>query len=293
MSRPTEVYEGDTLFLSRKVVENRHLLQPTKATCDLVGYMFVYWAQRYGEQLLALNVIGNHAHAGYGDPPADSPKLLCMAHHWIARILNQRYGRTGQYFFAPGPPRPARLLDVPTIESRLTYIVANAPNHGITPNSYSWPGLLFGPEQAGRTIRFPRPPELGRSKIFPPYVEYVVPPPDHLRHLSNEEIHDYFRELRLAFEAEQSRQRDGHFMGVQRALRRDPFSQPHKTKERGPKPFFIGSTPGNRAAAARARRLFLVEYDRRLRRFRDGERDSPWPSASWKLRKQYGLPPPA
>ena len=292
MTNPVGVYEGDTLMLSRKVTNDWHLLQPTPEIKKLVGYMYVYWAQRYRENVYGLNILGTHTHVGYDDPDGIWPKFLCMAHHWIARILNRRYGRTGQHFFAPGPPRPARLLDTKTVDSRLTYIVANAPGHGICADSYDWPGLLFGPEQVGEELTFERPPELKNSEIFPPDVTFVVPAPPHVRHLPDHEIGAHYRALRRKFEAEQYIKRDGCFMGVQRALGREPFERPHAVKTGGRKPFFIASSTHNRAAARKARASFLARYEARLKAFRDGDRTSNWPSATYKMRHQLGLPPP-
>lgn len=292
MTQPVEVYPGDTLLLTRKITEDWFLMKPTPELKALVGYMLVYWADRYDLELLAVIILGNHLHVLYRHRTARGPRFCQMAEHWIARIMNRRLSRTGYHFFAPGPCRPKRCITPADVENAADYVVTNATRHGLVERAYDWPGLLFGPEQAGETIPFARPPELSKSKVFPERLLCEVPVPDHLRHLSFPEVHQKFAKRRQAIEAVEFKKRDGKFMGVERAMTVPKFSRPKNPKRSLFHPFFGSCDPSALAEAKASRAIFIKSYAARLEQFRTGDRTSPWPPGTYKMRRTYGLPPP-
>lgn len=291
MTKPVEVFEGDTLMLTVKTVEDWYLLHPTYDVRHLVGYMAVYWAPKYDVEVLAIIILGNHIHIIYRHRTARGPLFCQMMLHWIARIMNQRLGRTGQKFFAPGPCRPMRCPTPADVENKLDYVVTNATQHGLTASS--WPGLLFGPELVGEVVRFKRPPELKKSETFTDdTLCYTVPAPFHLRHLADHEVHTKFRNRRHAIEAEEFKRRNGKFMGVDRAMALPRFSSPKNPKRSEFKPFFSSCSPKALAALKRSRAIFLASHKARLKRFREGDLQSDWSPGTYKMRRTYGLPPP-
>lgn len=292
MTDPVGVYEDDTLMLSRKVTEHWCLLRPTRETRALVGFMVLYWAERYGIEVLAIIVLSNHFHVVYRDPHGLSPAFTTQVDHWIARIMNRRLDRTGHAFFGPGPCRPLRCLDPDDVDRKLDYVVTNAVRHGLCPSSYSWPGLLFGPEDAGRSVEYPRPPELAGSNVFPRSVRVEILPPAHLRTAPLADVHRKFAALRKRLEEHVGTRRKGKFLGVRRAMTAPLFHRPKNPKNSGFKPFFVGRDPESRAAAAKTRAQFLVAYRACMKRFRDGARDIEWPPGTYKMRRCYALPPP-
>ena len=292
MTKPVEVYPGDTLMLTRKITEDWFLLKPTPEVIALVGYMLVYWADRFDVELLAVIILGNHLHVLYRHRTGCGPQFCQMAEHWIARIQNRRLDRTGYHFFAPGPCRPKRSMTPRDVENDADYVVCNATLHGLTAGAYAWPGLLFGPEQAGEQLPFYRPPELDRSDVFPAQLVYEVPAPFHLRHLPVEEVHKKFRKRRKAIEAQEARRRKGRFLGVERALTVPKFSRPKNPKRSEFHPFFGSCDPSALAAAGASRAIFIKSHQARLERFRAGDHTSDWPPGTYKMRRTYGLPPP-
>lgn len=293
MTQPVEVFPGDTLMLTVKSVEDWYLLKPTYEVRHLVGYMAVYWADVYDVEILAIIILGNHIHIIYRHRTGLGPLFCQMMLHWIARLMNQRLGRTGQKFFAPGPCRPMRCPTPKDVESKLDYVVTNATQHGLAPTAYAWPGLLFGPEQVGDDLHFKRPPELKNSKTFvDATLAYAVPAPFHLRHLDNSDVRAKFQARRKSIEAEESRRRRGNFMGVDAAMAVPRFGSPAKPKRSEFKPFFSSSCPRTLADAKRSRAVFLSSHKARLTRFREGDLTSDWPPGTYKMRRTYGLPPP-
>lgn len=280
MSNPAQVFENDVCFVSRKLALGLFFLKPTVATRRLVAFLALYWAQRYGIELLALNLLSNHFHLVARDPEGRMPDFLCMLDHWVARIMNHRLARTGLHFFAPGPPRPVRLLDEDAIFRKLTYTVANAVHHRICDHSYDWPGLIFGPEQVGQTVNAPRPPELRGSKIFPSNIRYTVPQALSRPHVAR------FRLERQRFERRAAQSKPA--IGVARAMQ-IPITHAIRPKP-GRKPFFATRDADLMAAARASRRTFLANYERCLDEFRNGNHEVEWPPGTFKMRRRYDLP---
>ena len=293
MTEPVEVFAGDTLMLTVKVVEDWFLLHPTYEVCHLVGYMAVYWSDPYDIEILAIIILSNHIHIIYRHRTGRGPLFCQMMLHWISRLMNERLGRTGQKFFAPGPCRPMRLRTPADVENELDYVVTNATQHGLTALAYDWPGLLFGPEQVGESLTFKRPPELKYSKAFKKAeLAYTVPAPFHMRDLPAHKVHEKFRLRREAIEAHEFKERDGEFTGVDKAMAVPKFSSPANPKRRPFKPFFTSCDPQALAAAKRSRAIFKKSHAARLERFRKGDLTSDWPPGTYKMRRTYGLPPP-
>ena len=204
-----------------------------------------------------------------------------------------RPGR-GNHRVEVGPLRlPAeRRLSPRDVENDADYVVTNATRHGLAERAYDWPGLLFGPEQAGETIPCYRPPELANSDVFPEMLLHEVPAPHHLRHLPPAAVHDKFRKRRKAIEAVEHAKRGGKFMGVERAMAVPTFSSPKSPKRSLFHPFFGSCDPQALADAKASRAIFIKSHEARLGRFRVGDRTSNWPPGTYKMRRTYGLPPP-
>lgn len=293
MTRPVEVYEGDSLLLTRKVTEDRFYLKPTPETADLVGFMAVYWAQRYGISLPAISLLSNHLHQTADDPKGIYPRFLQMFHHWIARVMNMRLGRTGHHFFGPGPPGKTRLLTPEATERKTTYVAANPTLHGIVRHSLEWAGSLWAPDQAGLRKVFRRPPELAQSRVFPPEVELIVPAPATDSNLTATEVRSKYRRLRNAAEAQKARElrrESKRFIGRHRAMKISVRYQPDEPKRGDLNPLFASKDAAALRAAVLTRQSFLKRHRNRLEASRRGERDIVWPPGTYQKFHLQGMP---
>ena len=72
MSKPRQVLAGKTRLLTRRVIERRYFMVPTKAVNQLIEYLLALGCKRYGIKLVAVYVASNHYHiqgSMIHDPP--------------------------------------------------------------------------------------------------------------------------------------------------------------------------------------------------------------------------------
>ena len=163
MSLPRRLLPGQTHSITRRVSERRFLLRPGPFVNGVVRYALARASQLNPRVALHGFVAeSNHTHANVTDTRTDGrrrsqlPAFFRCANRLIAAALNTRYGR-GENFWVPGSFDNTEIHNERSLEQQLLYLWTNPVKDGLVDRPEAWPGVMYLPEDFGRTIRVPKP----------------------------------------------------------------------------------------------------------------------------------------
>jgi hypothetical protein len=149
---------------TRRTLERRKFLNPRPGVRELVGYSLGRALElNPGVQLHAYVVSTSHPHALVTDRPVEGdasalPDFFRDHHSLTARAMNARLGRGGP-FWTTGSWDNVELHGQLTIEQQLLYAWTNPVKDGLCewPEEWAAAGLMFLPEDWGKTFTFRKP----------------------------------------------------------------------------------------------------------------------------------------
>jgi hypothetical protein len=290
MSLPTGVYFHSSLFLARKVSLGEFLLIPTREVLQLFEFIAIHYARRHEVNLWLLVLMSNHYHASADDPGANYPAFLRDFHAKFAVALVELLDRKGTLWMNR-PPARSRVPE-PHLQWRTALYAATNPSRaGICPDSSHWPGVIFTPEDCGKTRTVKRPKiveELWTS--FPESITYTVPVPACCANEPPESIRKRFGSARMLMDQTITKERGGEpFIGVRAALALPRTTTPGEIPDNGAAPRFI-ATPEVKEALWHERVEFLSAYRKAHGALREGDLVD-WPVGTWARRVYDKVPP--
>jgi REP element-mobilizing transposase RayT len=316
MTLPRLVLPDRTLLVTRRCFGRMFLLRPSPQVQAVFTYCLALAAEKYGIQVHAAIVLGNHWHAVLTDPRAALPEFLRWLHTNVAKALNVHH-RRGESFWAPGSYSAVHLGDAAAVLDKLAYVTTNAVAAGLVSTPSEWPGLRTLPEDVGvRVLEGARPGFFFRQpsedvdedagdgsararrrrqeparEPLPDRARIAVTVPPAFAHLPPDE----FRALLGRVVAERverlHRDRAGRpWLGAQAALLQHPFDSPGSTvPDGGLDPRIACRDKWRRIQLLETQVQFWRDYREALARYRHGERDAVFPEGTYWLRVQFGV----
>src|SRR5690606_12259327 len=90
---PRPVLPGATYLLTRRCIERRFLLRPSRQTNQIIEYCLAVASARTGVEAHAFCAMSNHVHAVVTDVHGRLPEFLQLFHRHVAVALNASLGR--------------------------------------------------------------------------------------------------------------------------------------------------------------------------------------------------------
>jgi REP element-mobilizing transposase RayT len=287
--QPRHVRPGVTYLLTRRCLERRFLLRPSRLTNQIVEYCLAVAADRSGMELHVFCAMSNHVHAVVTDVEGRLPDFLHHFHRNVAVALNASLGRT-ENVWAVGQTSAVELGDQWDVLEKMAYVVANPTAAGLVRSPQKWPGVITARLCESKTVR--RPKGFFRTNGNMPVsarLHYTVPA--QLRYLGERKVVELFfravsekvRAARAKAEAERR-----PFLGP-KAVLATAISKSAATEERlkGRNPRFAIRDGKLRRAAILRWRAFLLAYRDAFFRWRDGQREVRFPEGTWMMARVH------
>ena len=148
--------------LTRRTSGRRFLLQPGRRVNQILRYCLgVAQAKAPNLRLHAFLGHTNHTHGSVTDAPLESelPVFMRELNSLAARALNAHGGSGETLWSSPGSYDNVEVHDRETLEDQLLYLWTNPVKDGLVSRPEEWPGVLFLPEDFGRTFDVEKPDE--------------------------------------------------------------------------------------------------------------------------------------
>ncbi len=189
---------GQTHFVTRRTRGRSAFLQPTQAVNEIVLYALgVAQLRAPGVQLHAFTTEVTHHHDGITDSKGLSQLSVFYRefHSLTARALNAHYGRGENLWSQPGSYDNVEVHDCDSLEEQLLYVWTQPLKDGLSPIE-DWPGILFRPEDFGRSFVVRKPSSAFFGGRRPKGHEPTHPPVRraHRKRLANRLRHDRARQ---------------------------------------------------------------------------------------------------
>jgi len=163
MTYPRRYLPQQTHSVTRRVAGRCFLLRPDAFTNDVVRYAIGRASQlNPSVDLHAFVAESNHTHSNLTDTRVDDSQVSeisgffqCM-NRMIAAALNAHYGR-GENLWAPESFANTEVHGQRSIEQQLLYLWTNPVKDGLVERPEDWPGVIFLPEDFGRTFKVQKP----------------------------------------------------------------------------------------------------------------------------------------
>ncbi len=169
---------GQTHFVTRRCRARCAFLLPTPEVKAIVLYALGRAQQLApGVLLHALTLETTHTHDALTDSKGDSllPVFLRELHALSARALNAHYGR-GENLWRTESYDNVEVHTLPDLEEQILYAWCQPVQDGLTERPEDWPGVLFCPEDFGKSIVVKKPDEAFFGSRRPQGYEPSYPP---------------------------------------------------------------------------------------------------------------------
>ncbi len=286
---PRPVIPVKTYLLTRRCIERRFLLRPSKQTNQILEYCLAVAAERTGVDVHCFCAMSNHVHAVVTDVDGRLPEFLQFFHRHVAVAMNASLAR-GENFWAAQQASAVELGDAFDVLDKLAYVVANPTAAGLVKAPQQWPGVVT--RRLGERRVVDRPDVYFRTNGTMPEratLEYTVPPqlreldPGKPQRLFFSAVAGHVRAARTRMAAE-----GRTFIGAEAVLKqRLSRAAGSKEKLRGGSPRFAMRDRELRKLAKQRRRAFLSAYQDALARWREGVRDTRFPEGTWLMRRLH------
>jgi REP-associated tyrosine transposase len=287
MTMPRQVLPGSTYLVSRRCAQRECLLTPTEHTTAVFKFVLAVAARRYGIQLHAATVMGNHYHLVLTDPRAELPRFAQLLDSVVARALNASYGRW-ESFWAPASYSAVRLESPEDVLDKIVYTLANPVAAGLVAHGCEWPGLWSDPGRIGTGSEIVERPGgfFGEQGGMPARqaLTFTVPP----GFPSAAEFRAAVQEklgARERAKAESLASEGRRFVGARRVRMQRHTDRPvSEATRRGLNPRVAAQDKWRRMEALGRLGSFLEEYRVALARLQSGARDVVFPPGTYLLR---------
>lgn len=286
---PRPVLPGATYLLTRRCIERRFLLRPSRQTNQIIEYCLAVASARTGVEAHAFCAMSNHVHAVVTDVHGRLPEFLQLFHRHVAVALNASLGRK-ENVWAAHQTSVVELGDAQDVLDKLAYVVANPTAAGLVRSPQKWPGVIT--RRLGERWNVKRPADYFRTNGTMPEsasLQFTLPP--QLAHLGVAKANQLFFEV-LSFKVHAARKealtagRD--FLGAKQVLKTS-LSKAAATNEHSKTrvPRFAMRDPLRRRAAIARWKAFLLSYIEALHHWRHGDRAVRFPEGTWQMKRTH------
>jgi putative transposase len=262
MTMPRRVVAGVTYALTRRTLDRRFYLKPSRELNEVYLYALAHAQQKYDVGIHAFVAMSNHPHENVTDPNGVLPDFMRDLRREIALGAKQLYGIPANVWSAE-KPSAVELLGGKAELQKIVYTLLNPVRAGLVAHAAEWPGAISLP--GVREIEVRRPDMWfgdGRPEVL---TLKITPPPSWAG--SEDEWHVWLASELASGEDRIRRERaeqEAAFMGKQRVLMQHPFDRP-----RTPDDLVPGRNPslatGGDGALMRAAILELRQWRRAYR----------------------------
>ncbi len=295
MTAPRPRRPGTLYIVGRRTERRVHLFRPDDVTNREFLYCLGVALERTGVSLVAIMVMSNHYHLVLEDHHGSITKFTEMLNQLLTKTRQVSRGWTGRVFDAEGPSYVELLTPLAAVD-RIAYCLANPTAAGLVWSSADWPGLRTRVEDLGvAVIKVARPRGyFADDGDMPAEVELRLEMPQMLLHVYG--IKQARERIAAAVERheqvahEKAAKLRWKFAGVERVLKRSPYSRAKTLEERRElNPRYAGDVESIRAAVARDRE-FVRRYNAARERWLRDDTRVVWPDGTDALRRRYGVP---
>ncbi len=162
MSVSRRLVPGQIQFVTRRTSERRAFLKPDPQVNQILLYgLGVAQLRTPGLLLHAFTSEITHHHSALTDSPGVSQLSTFFGelHGMTARALNAHFGRGENFWSKPGSYDNTEVHDVEGLEEQLLYLWSQSVKDGLVESPEAWPGVLFMPEDFGKTFVVRKPDE--------------------------------------------------------------------------------------------------------------------------------------
>ena len=161
MTLPRHYLSRGVYAVSRRCLERKFLLKPTKKATELLRYLLAHCLKGKKVSLLAFAPQTNHYHVVLVDlsephEPSDIDRFFQHFNSLAARALNAHWGRS-DHLWSEGSYHPVEIGTPQSIESQLLYAWSNCVKDGMVCHPSQWPGWLTLPQDLGTSEPVPKP----------------------------------------------------------------------------------------------------------------------------------------
>lgn len=291
MALPRRVLPGKTYLITRRCFQRTFRLRPSPATNAIFLYCLAVAAQKTGVLVHATGVMSDHHHTVLTDVLGVLPVFLRELHRTVAKALNASQGQW-ENLWSLHPTNVVELATAQDIMDKIAYVVANPVRAGLVKTPEDWPGVLLwedGVHEAVRPEHYFDP--AGSAPSVAPL--RIVSAPPHIADASG--VEEWRRRLNLAIAEHVSGARrevqaaGAEVLGAAGALAQSPQKRASSYENRRTTiPRVAASDTSTRRALLRDLGAFDAAYRTALRKWRDGDRQVPFPSGTWWMRVHHG-----
>jgi putative transposase len=236
MTLPRPVVPGRVYMVTRRCTQRMFLLRPDRATNESFKYCVAVAAQKYGVEMISLQVMSNHYHAVIRDVHGNYPEFLRFLNSLLARCINAVRGRW-ENLWATEQASVLLLADAEAILSETIYTLTNAVKDHLVDAVRNWPGVCsYRYQLVNKPMVVKRPRHFfDPTGAMPEHIELHFVRPAEFRHLSHEEWAGLLREQVATVErAAANRRRTSNIklLGRKAVRRQSPYSSPRTIAKR-------------------------------------------------------------
>lgn len=180
MTQARYIAPDSMVMVTRRTIERRFLLKPTRWMRALFMYLLAWACWRADVKLVGAHCASNHYHVILYDPLGRAPKFARLFNGMMTRSVNAQRNEKHVSLWDNRKTHICRIEDEEALLDKLAYVGAQAVQDGVVPRSNMWTGARTRPNQLGRTWQRLRPKLrlFSKRSKMPEKVELekVIPP---------------------------------------------------------------------------------------------------------------------
>lgn len=303
MTLPVPVIPGASLLNTRRTIWGVRHLAPDPVVNQILLFTLAYTAEKHSIGLYAFIALSTHLHDPFHDPLGRHPDFRRDFHSLVTRNINN-YRGVNEAKWSPNRQSPVLLADIEAILDAIAYTIANAVLHHLVDSPEDWPGAISLIEDLAGPGRMIQKPEgfFDPDGDVPDEVELRFIKPPMLADWTDEEYRAEIRrrvEAKCEFARKERKAKNIRVLGREAILAQNPKD----CVRRQPKLFKLNPRIkcGDRSLRRKLLKwlsTFRTQHERARRRFRRGERDTPFPVGTFLMERLCkvvigpGKPPP-
>ncbi len=196
MTEPRARYPKRFVHAGRRTLGRQFRLLPDSRgeVRNAVGYLLTLAANKHNVTVTTFIHMCNHYHLAAGDEDALLPEFKRDFHSLMGRHFNHAHDVVQIPLWDNRKPYVCELLDRPSASSEILYMLLNPVRAGIVAHPKFYDGLVIGPEEWGKSLRFTRPGGLFTDESeLPDFVILEPQPPPGFEDISLEALRRSFR----------------------------------------------------------------------------------------------------
>jgi putative transposase len=293
MTAPRQILQGCRYLVTRRCIERRFLMRPSRETNEILLFCLAAAARRHGILVHAYCFLSNHLHLVVSDPMGSLPAFQRYMDSLIARALNSALGRW-DHFWEQGSYSGVTLGSPVDALDKMAYTLANPAAAGLVRRSKEWPGVRSTPDQVGAERMIVKRPDrfFRKEGPLPEVVELELTCPGGF-----ESVEDFRQALTRRVEAleDAAARRLGEegrsFLGVRKVLAQRPRARPALVEpRRDMNPRVACRDRWKRIEALLRLKTFLSDYRAAWCRYARGLRDTIFPVGTYWMKVLHGVP---